>query len=93
MINTRTGVWTPEPDYSNFPEDQMCDYDYVARFILESGYQPQTSLENLVFMVVVNYDADMHCEPKLADNLMINTETLALYIEIEGGLSEFDYEC
>ena len=47
MVDTY-GRWTEEKDYSTYPKEKWCDYDYMAAWIREEGYTPETSMENLI---------------------------------------------
>ena len=42
------GRWIPEPDYNTYPKEDWCDYDCMATWIREEGYEVETSLENLI---------------------------------------------
>lgn len=79
------GNWTFEP---NTPEDKKNDSDRVAEWILSKGYTPKTSIENLVDMIWAYYDSPDNDHPEEFD---INS--IAEFVEISGGLSEFDYYC
>lgn len=81
------GRWTPEEDYSSFPEEKMTDCDRIAKRIIEDGYEPKTSLEHLVDMIVLICDC-----PDMEDELdRDNIDTWWAYIEASGGYAEFDY--
>ena len=47
MVNQWTGEWTEEKDYSTYPKEKWCDYDYMAAWTREKQYAPNTSMENL----------------------------------------------
>jgi hypothetical protein len=93
MVNS-VGVWIPEIDYSIYPKEKWCDMDYVANYIREQNYEPKTDIENLVTMLILHFENDAgdyfswH-----TDDLMIDIEGLAEFVEISGGLKEFDYYC
>lgn len=40
MVDTY-GRWTEEKDYSTYPKEKLCDYDYMAIWIREQGYEPK----------------------------------------------------
>lgn len=42
------GRWTEEKDYSRYPKEKWCDYDYMAAWIRKQGYEPRTGMENLI---------------------------------------------
>lgn len=93
--------WKAEEDYSAYPENKWCDYDYVAAWIKSVGYEPKTSIENLVDMVLSYYDVDVfdinrnyyaiEDNRKYPDNLMVFIPDIEAYVKDNGGLKEFDY--
>ena len=93
--------WKAEEDYSVYPENKWCDYDYVAAWIKSVGYEPKTSIENLVEMVVAHYDfwkddnnEEFYTDIKESENQdgwMISTKDVSCFVEENGGLAEFDY--
>lgn len=93
------GNWIAENDYSVYPKDKWCDYDYVACWINSLGYKPNTSIENLVSMIVLYYDtyledndADFYLDMIESENdLMISIKDISAFVEDGGGLKEFDY--
>lgn len=89
------GRWTPEPDYSTYPKEKWCDMDRVAAWIMEQGYKPKTSMENLINMCILYFEGEMENEYAAAydDDGDIMIENLAIFVEESGGLKEFDYEC
>ena len=87
------GNWTAEKDYTNYPEDKMCDMDKIAKVVLdvqkESNYKIETDIENLCHMLLVYLldDSGYYDEDDLSeDNIR---ETIRSY----GSLREFDYNC
>ena len=97
------GKWIEEKDYSAVPEKDWCDMDYVAAWIRSTGYEPKTSMENLINIILNYYDYDEFHEDgnyyavpdnrSYPDNLMIFIPDVEAYVEDNGGLSEFDYWC
>lgn len=95
------GKWTAEKDYAVYPKSKWCDCDYVAAWIKELGYQPKTSIENLVGMILSYYDGylidndvNFYTNIKESENgLMISVEDVCCFIDEHGGLSEFDCYC
>ena len=89
MVNTY-GIWTYEP---NTPETKKCDCDRVADWIVSTGYQIQTSIENLTERLIA-YAEEQHRSE--VENWEFNLEDVINYVEMTGGLpnglSEFDYE-
>lgn len=102
MVDQWTGKWTEEKDYSTYPKEKWCDYDYMAAWIREQKYEPKTSMSNLIFMILNSYCEDkmvlergyfvIKDERKYPDNLMVFIPDIAEYVSASGGLSEFDYE-
>lgn len=102
MVDQRTGEWTEEKDYSKYPKEKWCDYDYMAAWIREQKYEPKTSMKNLIEMIFGYYFEDddvkergyfaIKDERKYPDNLMIFVPDVAEYVFASGGLSKFDYE-
>lgn len=96
------GKWKAEKDYSIIPENKWCDLDYVADFVIRKGYEPRTSMENLCYMILEHYDNDKFFEDRMyyaiednreyPDNLMVFIPDVEVYVDDNGGLSEFDYE-
>lgn len=93
MVDT-LGRWKYEKDT---PQEKKCDMDIVADMIRESGYEPQTDLENLVVMVILNFeneteDSSSEFFPTYDfENMMINSDGLKDFVEASGGWKEFDY--
>ena len=91
------GHWT----YThNIPAEKKCDLDLVADWITEQGYAPETSMENLTFMIVSYYDLELYDVMQseyyaIAENPyapMINVDDVAVFVSDNGGLREFDFE-
>ena len=101
MVDTY-GRWTEEKDYSTYPKEKWCDYDYMAAWIREQGYEPKTDMENLITMIFGYYeDSDEIRERgyfgiqdtrKYPDNLMVNIPDIEEYVIASGGLEVFDFE-
>ena len=51
------GRWTEEKDYSTYPKEKWCAYDEMAVWIRSKGYEPQTSMENLITMMFLQVAA------------------------------------
>lgn len=58
MVDTY-GRWTEEKDYSVYPKEKWCDYDYMTIWIREQGYTPETSMENLITMIFSYYEEEI----------------------------------
>ena len=105
MIN-HLGQWEENKDYTNFPKTEWCDMDYMAVWIRSQGYEPKTSMENLILMVLAHYDNELAEgnedsaylgyfaipeQREWPDNLMINIPDVEAYVEASGGLEMFDF--
>ena len=95
------GNWKAEQNYNEYPENKWCDFDYIANWIIGTGYKPVTTIENLVEMVWVFYDAYLMDESvefytditKSENNPMISIIDVSCFVDENGGLKEFDYYC
>lgn len=94
MVDT-WGNWTEEKDYSTYPKEKWCDYDYMAAWIREQGYEPKTDMENLITMILLYYEgeiedgeSDYDTENGKFDGTYI--EAVQTYVQ-DNGLSNFDY--
>lgn len=56
MVNN-LGQWTEEKDYSIYPKEKWCDYDYMAYEIRKNGYEPKTTMENLITVIFLHVDS------------------------------------
>lgn len=95
MVDT-LGRWTEEPDYSTYPEEKMCDYDRMAIWIRKQGYEPETSMENIISMIFSYYEEEIgyHVSEYDTENGNFNgtyTDAARAYVMDNGGLKEFDY--
>lgn len=84
MVNN-CGQWIYEP---NTPEEEKCDYDLMAEYIIAQGYEPETDLENLITMIFSHYDFELE---ETGENFTM--EGCIEYINNTGSLSDFDYYC
>ena len=94
--------WIEEENYNKYPKEEWCDMDYMAVWIRSKGYNPKTTMENLILMIFgYYYDDDnvkengyfaIQDEREYPDNLMVNIPDVEAYIEASGGLQEFDFE-
>lgn len=95
MVNQWTGEWTEEKDYSIYPKEKLCDYDYMAAWIREQKYELKTSMENLITNIFLHYDCEIEDEDSSyrIDNGNFDSEIEAIQAYVTAiGLSEFDYE-
>lgn len=90
------GRWTYEPDT---PEEKKCDCDRIADWVREKGYKPETTIENLVQMIIAHFDSPDHYGEYDAETGCggygdeFTVEECKRYVEESGGLREFDYFC
>lgn len=93
MVDT-WGNWTEE-DYSIYPKEKWCDYDYIAAWIREQGYEPKTDMENLITMILLYYEGEI--EDGKSDYDTENGKFDGTYIEAvqtyvqDNGISNFDF--
>ena len=94
MVDT-WGNWTEEKAYSTYPKEKWCDYDYMAAWIKEQGYEPKTDMENLITMILLHYEceiedgeSDYDTENGNFDGTYI--EAVQTYVQ-DSGISNFDY--
>lgn len=94
MVNN-LGQWTEEKNYSTYPKEKWCDYDYMAAWIRECGYKPKTDMENLISMIFLNYEDEIgyHVSEFDTEENFDGTYTDACiaFVEASGGIKEFDY--
>lgn len=91
------GRWTEEKDYSQYPKEKWCDYDYMATWIRKQGYEPRTGMENLITNIFSFYESEIgnHVSDYDTENGNFDgtyTEAAQAYVMDSGGLSEFDFE-
>lgn len=90
------GRWTYEPDT---PEEKKCDCDRIADWVREKGYKPETTIENLVQMIIAHFDSPDHYGEYDAETGRggygdeFTVEECKRYVEEFGGFREFDYFC
>ena len=105
MIN-KFGQWEENKDYSTFPQSLWCDMDFMAVWIRSKGYEPKTSMENLILMILAHYNdeaeytlhEDGSCTYCYAvpdsrpypEDLMVNIPDVEAYVNDHGGLEEYD---
>lgn len=95
------GRWTEEKDYSTYPKEKWCDMDYMANWIRNVGYEPKTSMENLINMIFAYYEeelrecgTDFYTDITESENgSMVSIEDVSCYVKENGGLEDFDYYC
>lgn len=81
------GRWTEEKDYATYPEEKWCTYDHMAVWIRSEGYEPKTTMENLIAMMFLHYYGE--CDEQDEE---FSVEGCIQFVEESGGIREFDYE-
>ena len=95
------GRWVEEKDYSLYPKEKWCDMDYMAAWIRSTGYEPKTSIENLILMVFAYYESCLEETNRMfytditesENEWMVSIKDISCYVKDNGGLEEFDYYC
>ena len=87
MVDTY-GRWTEEKDYSTYPKEKWCDYDYMADAIRKSGYEIKTTMENLITMIYLYVDSAIDDG---VDIIRDSAFDIMYWVKESGGLQEFDY--
>ena len=95
------GIWYEEKDYDNYPKVYWCDMDYMAVYIKAKGYEPKTSMANLIDMIFAHYDGYLEDNNKMfytdidksENEWHVSIKDIDCFVEDNGGLKEFDYEC
>lgn len=88
MVNN-LGQWTEEKDYSAYPKEKWCDYDYMANEIRKNGYEIKTTMENLITMIFLHVDSAIKDGVDIIED---NPFDIMCWVKESGGLQEFDYE-
>lgn len=101
MVNN-IGQWKENKDYNTYPKKEWCDMDYMAVWIRSKGYEPKTSMENIISMILGYYEDTDEVREKgyfgiqdtreYPDNLMVNILDVEDYVMANGGLEMFDFE-
>lgn len=94
MVDT-WGNWMEEKDYSTYPKEKWCDYDYMAAWIREQGYEPKTDMENLITMILLYYESEIEDGESDYDTENGNfdgtyIEAVQTYVQ-DNGISNFDF--
>ena len=94
----RYGRWTEEQDYSKYPKEKWCDYDYMAVWIRKQEYEPKIPIDDLIANIFTFYEEEVgyHVSDYDTENGNFDgtyTEATQAFVEASGGLKEFDYEC
>ena len=82
----------PEATYETYYKD-------IQQKIIEDGYEPETSMENLITMIVLSFDCDDNYGEYDEETGFggygeeFTLEECCRYVEESGGYREFDYYC
>ena len=96
MVDEFTGKWMVEADYSTYPKEKWCDYDYMSDWIRKCGYEPKTSMENLISMMFAHYECEIGMHVSEFDVESGNfkgtyIDACQAFVMASGGIGEFDY--
>lgn len=86
MVDTY-GRWTYE---KNTPVEKKCDCDLVADWITSTGYTVKTTIEHLTEMVI-SFAEEWYNIEEYGGFWRFKLDEVINYVELSGGLSEFDY--
>lgn len=97
MVNTWTGEWTEESDYSSYPKEKWCLMDYMADLIRNKlHYVPrEITMEQLILRILAACQDE---DEKAYSDLLISVwraetnEAIQTFITETNALEEFDYE-
>ena len=78
------GRWKYEP---NTAEDKKCDMDRLADWIISTGYQVKTDIENLCIMIKLYFMNDYE-----VFGYEDNIDGCIEYVK-DNGIKEFDFYC
>lgn len=84
---------------SNPEETYEAYYNEIEKKIIEDGYKPKTSMENLITMIILHFDCDDNYGEYDEETGLggygedFTLEQCYRYIEESGGYVEFDYYC
>lgn len=84
---------------SNPEENYEAYYGEIERKIIEDGYSPETTMDNLISMIILSFDCDDNYgeyDEETGFGGYGNEFTLEecfRYVEDCGGYAEFDYYC
>lgn len=97
MVNTWTGEWTEESDYSSYPKEKWCLMDYMADLIRNKlHYVPrEITMEQLILRILAACQDE---DEKAYSDLLISVwraetnEAIQTFITETNALEEFDYK-
>ena len=82
----------PEGTYETYYQD-------IKKKIIEDGYEPKTSMDNLISMIILSFDCDDNYGEHDEETGFggygeeFTLEECFRYVKESGGYAEFDYEC
>ena len=85
-------VSNPEGAYETYYED-------IENRIINDGYKPETTMENLISMIILSFDCDDNYGEYDEETGFggygeeFTLEECFRYVEESGGYAEFDYYC
>ena len=88
MVDTY-GRWTY---FSDEPKEKWCDLDRIAHWIEDQGYQPETSMENLVVMIALHLESHLEEMDQAWPEPECIADVLKEFVFMCGTLRDFDYE-
>lgn len=84
---------------SNPEENYSVYYEAIKQKILADGYKPETSMDNLISMIILHFDCDDNYGEYDEETGLggygeeFTLEECFRYVEESGGYREFDYYC
>ena len=75
---------------SNKPEREKCDCDRLADWIIQQGYKPKTSIENLVRVILTYYDRPVNFGINDDWGNHYSLKGCINYIKDRGGIKYYD---
>lgn len=84
---------------SNPEETYVTYYEDIKKKITEDGYEPETSMDNLISMIILSFDCDDNYGKFDEETGMggygseFTLKECFRYVEESGGYTEFDYYC
>ena len=84
---------------SNPEETYAAYYKDIEKKIITDGYKPETTMDNLISMIVLSFDCDDNYGEYNEESGMggygdkFTLEECFRYVEESGGYEEFDYYC
>lgn len=98
------GRWTYDPANTN--EDDWCDLDYAAHWMIEEmNYTPSCNLELFIRILLDKFEEDVEYHEEYGkfyyavpddraypDSLMLNVPDFAAWVYDQGGLAELEAE-